>query len=83
MLYDWIFKNYAKPGDKILDTHLGSGSSRIAAWKAGLPFVGCELDPDYFRDSVARFEAFVTKEQELKELGYAKTELNKTNPTLF
>lgn len=47
-LYSWIFANYAKPGQLILDTHLGSGSSRIAADKAGLNFVGCELDADYF-----------------------------------
>ena len=57
-LYEWIFKNYAKPNDKILDTHLGSGSSRIAADKANLPFVGCELDPDYFYASVKRFNEY-------------------------
>lgn len=57
-LYEWIFKNYAKPNDKILDTHLGSGSSRIAADKANLPFVGCELDPDYFYASVKRFKEY-------------------------
>ena len=55
-LYEWLIKNYAKEGDKILDTHLGSGSSRIAAYKANLPFMGCELDPDYFHASVKRFE---------------------------
>lgn len=55
-LYEWLIKNYAKEGDKILDTHLGSGSSRIAADKANLPFMGCELDPDYFYASVKRFE---------------------------
>ena len=60
-LYEWIFKNYAKPNDKILDTHLGSGSSRIAADKANLPFVGCELDPDYFYASVKRFKDFVAQ----------------------
>ena len=47
-LYKWIFSRYAKPNDKILDTHLGSGSSRIAAYDAGLDFVGCEIDKDYF-----------------------------------
>lgn len=57
-LYEWIFKNYAKPNDKILDTHLGSGSSRIAADRANLPFVGCELDPDYFYASVKRFREY-------------------------
>lgn len=54
-LYRWIFKNYAKPGDKILDTHLGSGSSRIAAYDAGLDFVGCEIDAEYFRLQEKRF----------------------------
>ena len=43
-LYAWLHQQYAKPGDKILDTHLGSGSSRIAAWKLGLDFVGFEID---------------------------------------
>lgn len=57
-IYEWIFKNYAKPNDKILDTHLGSGSSRIAADKANLSFVGCELDADYFYASVKRFNDY-------------------------
>ena len=61
-LYDWIFKNYAKPTDKILDTHLGSGSSRIAAHKAGLPFVGCELDKEYFEAQEKRFKNFVAQQ---------------------
>ena len=56
-LYAWIFSRYAKPGDKILDTHLGSGSSRIAAWDAGLDFVGCEIDKDYFEAQEQRFQA--------------------------
>ena len=55
-LYAWIFSRYAKPGDKILDTHLGSGSSRIAAWDAGLDFVGCEIDKVYFDLAEARFQ---------------------------
>lgn len=54
-LYDWIFQHYAKPGDKILDTHLGSGSSRIAAYKAGLDFVGCEISKEYFDKQEERF----------------------------
>jgi site-specific DNA-methyltransferase (adenine-specific) len=57
-LYDWIFHNYAKPTDKILDTHLGSGSSRIAAYKNGLDFTGFELDKDYFEASKKRFNNF-------------------------
>ena len=55
-LYRWIFAKYAKPGDKILDTHLGSGSSRIAAWDAGLDFVGYEIDKFYFEKQEERFE---------------------------
>jgi site-specific DNA-methyltransferase (adenine-specific) len=54
-LYDWIFANYAKPADTILDTHLGSGSSRIAAHRAGLHFVGCEIDEEYFDAAEKRF----------------------------
>lgn len=57
-LYKWLLKNYAKPGDKILDTHLGSGSSRIAAWDMGFDFYGCELDQEYHDASVKRFERF-------------------------
>lgn len=56
-LYRWIFSNYVSAGDKILDTHLGSGSSRIAAYDAGLDFVGCEIDKDYFVAQEKRFEA--------------------------
>lgn len=57
-IYKWLLKNYAKPGDKILDTHLGSGSSRIAAWDMGFDFYGCELDAEYFEASCKRFERF-------------------------
>ena len=42
--------------DQILDTHLGSGSSRIAAYDMGFDFTGIELDPDYFADQEARFK---------------------------
>ena len=57
-LYDWIFKNYALPNDKILHTHLGSGTSRIAAHKAKHDFVGCELDKEYFEAQEKRFKDF-------------------------
>ena len=60
-LYKWLLKNYAKPGDKILDTHTGSQSSRIAAWDMGFDYWGQELDPDYFNDGNARFEAHIKK----------------------
>lgn len=57
-LYNWIFANYSEKGNLILDTHLGSGSSRIAADKAGLSFVGCEIDKAYFDASVKRFNDY-------------------------
>lgn len=54
-LYEWIFDTYAEKGQTILDTHLGSGSSRIAAYNKGLNFVGLEIDEDYFRMEEERF----------------------------
>lgn len=58
-LYDWIFQNYLPNGGKVLDTHGGSMSSRIAADKArNIDFVGCELDKEYFDASVKRFEQY-------------------------
>ena len=69
-LYDWIFEKYSKKGEKILDTHLGSQSSRIAAYKAGLDFVGCELDKEYFEQGNKRFEDF--KIQFEQEIGVEK-----------
>jgi len=57
-LYRWLLENYAKQGDKILDTHMGSQSSRIAAYDMGFDFVGCELDKDYFEAGNKRFELF-------------------------
>lgn len=61
VLYDWIFKNYAEPGMKILDTHLGSGSSRIAAHKNKLNFVGFEIDKGYFDKQEKRFADYVSQ----------------------
>lgn len=55
-LYAWIFEKFSRGGQKILDTHLGSGSSRIAAYHAGLDFYGCELDKEYFDKMNERFE---------------------------
>jgi len=63
-LYEWILKNYANDNDKILDTHLGSGSIAIAIDKANtldkrnLSFVGIEIDKDYFDDSIKRFKNY-------------------------
>jgi site-specific DNA-methyltransferase (adenine-specific) len=57
-LYDWVLNNYANEGDLILDTHLGSGSSRIAADKAGLSFVAFELDKQYFDAAEKRYQDY-------------------------
>jgi len=56
-LYEWLLANYAKEGDRILDTHLGSGSSAIAAHYGGFDSVGMEIDEDYYNAAVKRFEA--------------------------
>lgn len=56
-LYTWLLTNYAKKGHRILDTHLGSGSSAIAAHYFGVEFVGCEIDKTYFDDAKKRFDA--------------------------
>ncbi|KAA6438829.1 site-specific DNA-methyltransferase [Dyadobacter flavalbus] len=58
-LYKWVLQNYAQPGDKILDTHLGSQSSRIAAHDMGFDFYGCELDKDYFEQGCARYQQHI------------------------
>ena len=63
-LYKWLLKNYAKPGYRILDTHLGSGSSRIAAHDMGFDFVGYEIDKDYFDAQEKRFQNHI-KQQSL------------------
>ena len=60
-LYKWLLTNYAKQGDKILDTHLGSGSSRIAANDLGFDFYGYELDKDYFEAQVERYKNHVSQ----------------------
>mgnify|MGYP000678163045 CR=1 FL=1 len=53
-LYRWLLQNYAKPGDRLLDTHVGSASSLIAFEEAGHEYVACELDSDYYKDAKAR-----------------------------
>jgi site-specific DNA-methyltransferase (adenine-specific) len=63
-LYEWLLSNYAKPGDRILDTHLGSGSSAIAAHYAGHDFVGIELDGDYYKAATKRFNE-ATKQMDI------------------
>ena len=60
-LYKWLLKNYAKPGDKILDTHVGSASSLIACYDMGFDAVGFELDPDYYKASKQRLDDFMAQ----------------------
>jgi len=55
-LYEWLMHNYATNEMRILDTHLGSGSSAIAAHYFGCDFVGCEIDADYYAAAKARFD---------------------------
>ena len=55
-LYEWLLMNYAKDGDRILDTHLGSGSIAIACHNLGFDLVGCELDEDYYKGACERLE---------------------------
>jgi len=53
-LYEWLLMNYAKEGDKILDTHLGSGSIAIACHNLGFDLTACELDKDYYKAAIKR-----------------------------
>jgi len=61
-LYDWIFNRFAKEGNLILDTHVGSGSSRIAAHKHKLDFVGFEIDKGYYESQEKRFNAVISQQ---------------------
>jgi site-specific DNA-methyltransferase (adenine-specific) len=66
-LYAWLLKNYAKPGDRIFDPMMGSQSSRIAAYKMGFDYVGCELDKEYFDKGCERFAKECKGEIKLKD----------------
>ena len=63
-LYDWLLATYAKPGQRVLDTHMGSGSIAIAAHYAGIHLTAVEIDPDYFHAAKARI-ARETSQSEL------------------
>lgn len=62
-LYEWILTNYAKPGQTIFDSHMGSGSSAIAAINLGFEYVGCELDADYYAAACKRIEQHAAQER--------------------
>lgn len=69
-LYAYLLRHFCREGDSVLDTHLGSGSSRIAAWKMGFDFTGCEIDPEYYDLQEQRFRRVC--------LGETKTSSGKT-----
>lgn len=60
-LYEWLLINYAKAGDKILDTHLGSGSIAIACYEYGFNLTACELDAEYYNKAVERIKNHMTQ----------------------
>ncbi len=62
-LYEWILMNYANEGDKILDTHLGSGSIAIACHNRGFDLTACELDKEYFDSSIKRINNHVAQQR--------------------
>jgi site-specific DNA-methyltransferase (adenine-specific) len=61
-LYKWLLKNYAKPNDKIFDSHVGSGSIRIACHDMGFDFEGCEIDKDYWEAQEKRYKTHVSQQ---------------------
>jgi site-specific DNA-methyltransferase (adenine-specific) len=62
-LYEWLLMNYAKEGDKILDTHLGSGSIAIACHNLGYDLTGYEIDKDYYEAAIKRVEQHKTQKR--------------------
>ncbi|ORC37284.1 hypothetical protein B4O97_03580 [Marispirochaeta aestuarii] len=69
-LYKWILKNYAKPGQTIFDSHVGSGSIRIACHDLGFDFEGCELDQDYWQAQEDRYKRHIAQAElfQVKEI---------------
>ena len=75
-LYKWLLKNYAKPNDKIFDSHVGSGSIRIACHDMGFDFEGCEIDKDYWEAQEERYNTHISQQdlfsgEELQEIIYS------------
>ncbi len=82
-LYDWIYHHYLPNGGRVLDTHLGSGSNRIAAHKAGnIDFTGYELDKDYYEAQELRFKTYLSQPS-LQFPNLKETEIKNNLPTLF
>ena len=62
-LYEWLLMNYAKENDKILDTHLGSGSIAIASHNLGFELTACELDKEYYQASIKRIKDHISQQR--------------------
>lgn len=69
-LYKWLLTNYAKPNDKIFDSHVGSGSIRIACHELGFDFTGCELDKDYWEAQEKRYQEWLKQYNNEFYIGY-------------
>jgi site-specific DNA-methyltransferase (adenine-specific) len=82
-LYKWILDNYTKPTDTILDCFGGSMSNAIACHMMRRKLTIIELDKDYFDAAINRFSIYESKVEDIENLGFAKTELEKNYPTLF
>jgi len=79
-LYKWLLQNYAKPGQTIFDSHVGSGSIRIACHDLGFDFHGCEKDRDYWEAQEARYQNHIKQNsliepEEIQKLVYKQGEL--------
>ena len=62
-LYRWILQNYAKHGDKIFDSHVGSASSLVACYEMGFDFIGCEIDKDYYSMAKLRIDKTIAQQR--------------------
>ena len=79
-LYKWLLKNYATPGDTIFDSHVGSGSIRIACHDMGYDFIGCEIDPGYYEAQEKRYQSYIAqgdlfKPEEINKIIYSQPSL--------
>ena len=77
-LYKWLLKNYAKPGDKILDTHVGSASSLIACYDMGFEYIGFEIDKDYYEAAQERMRIHMQQQTIFELLRRLKSNTTKT-----
>lgn len=82
-LYKWVIDKYTKQTDTILDCFGGSMSNAIACHMKRRKLTIIELDVDYFKSALNRFEIYERQVEDIKEFGYAKTKINAQNPVLF